>query len=197
MKKNYRSVWIAGCLLLAFIHSLRAQTTNVIANNTVEIMLKGNKHVYAFGANRLSNRFDYNQSQFEFELPLDAVHGLNKRSDLAIFRAVFLGNDPDSSDIPANFRLVVPMPDYGEGFNQYRTVQTLRLTGECTLGGRFYKVPVRMELFYTDNMLYYDLALELTAGGRPIQVPFTIASLELDEIQLFVPDGKMEVYLRN
>lgn len=179
-----------GSIIQLFSQAVYAQAPlNYTVANNVAINLRGEEINYFYNADRLEGRYNNRLRRFEFLLPLQEVQPADGKSDLDVFLALF----QSESAMSDNFQLVVYLPSEMRNFTSLRNGKTMQLTGECTIGGKLYKMPVTMELLYNNNLLRYGFDLEIASTFQPIVVPAALASLNLRLIQLSMQQGSMDI----
>jgi hypothetical protein len=155
------------------------------ASNEVILKLVGIDKDYDFRSNRFAGRYDQAQRRFEFIIPALSVYPLNDPADLNVFQDLFLINQVDPN--------IYVSADFQENLVDVRGFTSpteLVLDGLVTVYNRHYNIPVVMSLFYSNNVLYYKLRMDLDMFHLNWQIPPHQRTFLTGIMQIQVTDGK-------
>jgi hypothetical protein len=195
MKKClFSGLLLASLLFLLSWQPVQAQlqTLDYTSSKKVDFLIKDATKTYAFTADHLDGRFNNSLRRFEFRLPLQMVRGVDTKTNINVFKSVFLPSI--EQDITANdyFSLWIYLPQNFQSFEVFRNAQTLTLNGVCMIGNQSYPTPVRMQLFYSNDILKYDIML--TINTTMDKVYFTLPEGQpLQLLQVMVEESEVRI----
>ncbi|CAN5363287.1 hypothetical protein BH23BAC1_BH23BAC1_20100 [soil metagenome] len=185
MKKIYPYIIILIFLPFLAIAQHPQQQRFFDASNEVVLKLVGFDKDYDFRSDQFAGRFDQAQRRFEFIIPAISVYPLNDPADLSVFQDIFLANTVDPNIyVTADFREnLVDM-------REFKSPTEMVLDGMLTIYNRHYNIPVVMSLFYSNEVLYYKLRMDLDLFHLNWSIPPHHRSFLTGIMQIQVTDGK-------
>jgi hypothetical protein len=184
-----------GIILFWFsAFSAHGQALDFTRSNNMLINIKGGDNSYAYIGRYLDGRYNSRLRRFEFQMPLNEVYASNSVTEMNVFNTLFLENI-SAIELGEGFRLFAYLQESVPSFTDFRNGRTLKLEGECSIGGIKYKMPVTMQVRYLDGALYYSLDTEILSNFQNIVVPAAAAGVKLNMIQFLLRDGVIRLLL--
>lgn len=186
MEKAYIGMFLIATI---FANDLFAQamvgSRAMEANNEVVFSLLGMNKDYVYRSKNLAGRYDKDNKQFVFILPVHSLQSTDEIEDITIVNELLRSNR-----VNQNIYVTARFDENLVDVKEFKSPTEVILDGFITIANRNYSLPVRMSLFYNNDVLFYKLNLELDYFKSKWLVPAHQRNFLTGILQLQVVDGK-------